>query len=1147
MYELKNKNLTHKKIGKYRSYSPIFRSNLIFFLTNFYEPKSMKKTSNFSYLSNLFLKMRLTIIVMLIALCNVHANSYSQNTKITLDFDNIRIDEVLSEIEAKSEFKFFVNTKEIDVSKKVSISVKKERIFEILDQLFPNGDVGYEVFNKQIILKKSQKIQTFTNNESVESQPEKTKETVTGTVKDSNGEPLAMATIVEKGTMNGTQSDFNGNFTLKVSDLSKTLVVSFIGYLSTEVALSGRSELSVVLQEDLTRVDEVVVVGYGTQKKEEVTTSIVKVDSKDFNSGSVNDPNQLLQGKVAGLNIARVGGNPNQPYAIRLRGLSTFGANTDPLVVIDGVVGGNINSVDPTDIASINVLKDASAGAIYGTRASTGVIIITTKSGSGGTQGKAELEYNGYVAAESISHIIPVASHDDYLKYGGLDFGGNTDWVSEISRTAITQVHNLAYSGSSGNGLVYRASINYRDAQGIVNETGFNQLNARLNISQMLLNNKLKLTGIMATTSREEQIGWAQTFRYALTFNPTAPVYEQRTAETLGRDPNLYGGFTETNVQDVYNPVALYGLGNRKNREVKNHLINFKADLELAKGLIVSSNFSSEANLYHYGDYYTSNSMFGNGIGDKGAASRSTDDNTSRLLEVTANYNGAFKDLTYSALGGYSYQHYDYQWFGARNTNFISDAVGYDNLGLGIGITKNRAGVWSGREEANLAAYFGRINLNYNSLAYLSASIRREASSRFGANNRWGNFWAVSGGLNLQKIVNLPKVEMLKVRVGYGLTGNEPGARYAYLQRLGTGSTGFVNGEYVSSIRPVSNPNPDLKWEEKGELNAGLDFALFKSRLSGSFDYFKRTTSDLLNNINVPQPPNNFGTTLLNFGELETSGYEGQISYKIFDKKDFSWTFGANIATFKTTLVKFNNVENAVNFRGNLGAPGLNNTYVIRVAEGEEIGNIRAAIFAGYDSEGRSLVINQETGEPTRDRNLDRDGVIVGNGLPDFTFGINNSLQYKKFDFNFFFRGAVGHSLVNISRAYWEHPSISARQNFVMTKYFDPRDTEQDAYNSHYVEKADFIRLDNATLGYSIDLIGNKYLKSVRVYVSGNNLLTITGYTGSDPEVRYSDPGPITEGNAGDAYGGDILVPGIDQRVTYPPTRTITFGVNVKF
>lgn len=995
----------------------------------------------------------------------------------------------------------------------------------------------------------SHKIQSATNIESIVSQPEKTK-TVTGTVKDSNGQPLTMATIVEKGTLNGTQSDPNGNFTLKVSSLSKTLVVSFIGYKSVEVPLNGKSVVSVVLQEDLAAIEEVVVVGYGTQKKEEVTTSIVKVDEKDFNSGSVSDPNQLLQGKVAGLNISKAGGNPNQPFSIRLRGLSTFGANSNPLVVIDGVVGGSMSSVDPSDIASINVLKDASAGAIYGTRASTGVIIITTKSGIGGTKASAELEYNGYVAAESVSHIIPVANHDDYLKYGGLDLGSDTDWLGLVSRTGITQVHNLAYSGSSGNGLIYRASINYRDAQGVVIGQGFNQLNARLNISQMLLNNKLKLTGIVATTSRQQQDGWDQTFRYALTFNPTAPIYEQRTAATLGRDPNLYGGYTETNVQDVFNPLAIKGLGNRKSRDIKHNLINFKADLELAKGLMVSSNFSSEADVNHYGDYYTSNSLMGGGIGENGKAYQRNDINTSKLFEVTANYNGAFKDFSYNALAGYSYENFQYQWFDAYNTDFISDALGFDNLGLGIGKTKNRANVRSNREEANLASYFGRFNLNYNSTAYLSASIRREASSRFGANNRWGNFWAVSGGLNLQKIVNLPKVDMLKLRAGYGITGNEPTARYAWLQRLGPGSTGFVNGGFVSSIRPASNPNPDLKWEQKGEFNAGFDFAAFKSRLSGSFDYFKRTTSDLLNTVPVPQPPNNFGETLLNLGQLNTTGWEGQISYKVFDKKDFSWTFAANIATFKTILVKYNNTENAVLFKGNLGAPGLNNTYVIRVAEGERIGNIRAAVFAGYDSEGRSLVINQETGEPTRDRNLDRDGVIVGNGLPDFTFGINNSLQYKKFDFNFFFRGAVGHSLVNIARAYWEHPSIAAKQNFVMTKYFNAADTEQDAYNSNYVEKADFIRLDNATLGYTLDVIGNKYLKSVRVYVSGNNLLTITGYSGSDPEVRYSDNGPVTEGNAGPAYGengGDILVPGIDQRVTAPPTRTITFGVNVKF
>ncbi|MGQ8338604.1 SusC/RagA family TonB-linked outer membrane protein [Sunxiuqinia sp. A32] len=1089
--------------------------------------------------------MRLTIIVMLIALCNVHANSYSQNTKITLDFEDIRIDEVLSEIEAKSEFKFFVNTQEIDLTKRVSLNVKKERIFEILDQLFPNGDVVYEVFNKQIILKKSVNVKSPNKikPEVEEAQQEKVK--ISGTVKDVNGSPLPMANIIEKGTLNGTQSDFDGIFTLEVADLNASLLVSYIGYLSTEVSLDGKSQIDVILKEDLAAIEEVIVVGYGTQKKEEVTSSIVRIDSEDFNSGNVNSPQQLLQGKVAGLNIAKAGGNPNEPFQIRLRGLSTFGANAEPLVIIDGVIGGSVNSVDPSDIASINVLKDASAAAIYGTRGSSGVIIITTKSGAG-TGVQSSVEYNGYVAMEEISNLIRVANHDEYLEYGGMDFGSNTDWVDEVSRKALSHVHNVAFSGSSASGLNYRASINYRDVQGVIAKTGYDQVNARLNVSQRFLDDKLKLTGIMATTSKRANIGFAQSLRYAQTFNPTAPVMENRTAEQLARDPNTYGGYFETGVQDVYNPVAL-NEQNKKLQETKNYMINFRAELEVIDGLNLATNYSSEGTLIHYGEFFANNALFSNGIGDNGRATRSTNNNTSELFEFTATYNGQVGDLTYNALGGYSFQQFDYQWFSAYNSDFISNEVGFDNLGLGIGINNKRASVGSNREEAKLAAYFGRINLNYKNLAYLSASYRREASSRFGANNRWGNFWAVSGGVDLNEIFEIPEVDMLKLRAGYGLTGNEPVPRYAFLERLGTGATGFVDGAYIASIQPTSNPNPDLKWEEKGELNIGLDFAVLDSKLSGSFDYFMRNTTDLLNSIPVPQPPNRYGSTLLNIGELETKGLEVQLNYSIFDKKDFSWDFGANIATFKTKLIKLNNVENAVLYRGNLGAPGLNNTHVVRVAEGEEIGNIRASVFAGYDSEGRTLMINQETGEATTERNLDRDGQIVGNGLPDFTFGINNTLRYKDFDLNFFFRGAVGHSLVNIQRAYWEHPSIAARQNFVMTDNFNPDDSEQDAYHSGYVEKADFIKLDNATLGYNIDINGNKVFKQLRVYVAGNNLFTITKYSGTDPEVRYSDPGPITEGNANNAYGGDILVPGIDRRVTYFPTRTITFGVNVKF
>jgi len=963
---------------------------------------------------------------------------------------------------------------------------------------------------------------------------------VTGAVSDSQGQPIPGVSVVVKGTSTGVATDFDGNFTINASP-SNVLLFSYIGFLKKEVAIGTQRTINVTLEEDVSQLDEVVVVGYGTQSKEEITSSITRVSVEDFNKGFINDPQQLLQGKVAGLTIAKAGGNPNQPFSVRLRGLSTFGANSEPLVIIDGVIGGSLSNIDPNDIQSIDVLKDAAAGAIYGTRGSTGVIIVTTKSGTGVSI--PSFEYSGYAAVESISNTINVASRDEFLQFGGIDYGSDTDWIDVVSRDAISTVHNFAFTNSAPGGLSYRASLNYRDVDGVIGGTGFKQTNARINVTQRLLNDKLKLTGIASITNRESNIGFAQSLRYALTFNPTAPVFENRSAEELGRSPNLYGGYFETGVQDVFNPVATNAQNSNLAKNY-NFLANFSAEWEVLEGLKLGVNYSSQIDNTNSGVFLANDALLG-GIGLGGRASRTNDANTSELFEFTTTYNGEWNNFKYNLLGGYSFQSFGFEGFSAFNTDFITNGVGFDNLGLGLGILNNQAGLSSFREEANLGAYFGRLNLNFDNNTFLSTSIRREASSRFGANNRWGTFWAVSGGFNLASMFELPKVDQLKFRVGYGVTGNEPGQRYSFLERLGRRGSGFVNGEFLPSIAPVSNPNPDLKWEEKAELNIGIDFAFFNSRLSGSVDYFIRNTSDLLNVVPVPSPPNLFNQTLLNLGELETKGFEAQINYAVVKNENFKWDFGGNISTFETVLKKLNNTENAVQFRGNLGAPGLNNTLVVRVAEGEPIGQIRAAIFAGYNEEGRTLVLD-ENGNPTTERDLDRDGVIVGNGLPDFTLGINNTFRYKDFDLNFLLRGAFGHSLVNIPRAYWEHPQVAGRQNIVITENFNPDDLEQDAYHSGYVEKADFLRLDNATLGYNLKMPDDNILKDIRFYISGNNLFTITKYTGSDPEVRFSDPGPITEGNTGAAFGGDILVPGIDRRVTYFPTRTLLLGVNFK-
>jgi TonB-dependent starch-binding outer membrane protein SusC len=672
---------------------------------------------------------------------------------------------------------------------------------------------------------------------------------VKGIVTDENGDPLPGASVKVDGTTVGTVTDLNGNYTINVPEGS-TLVFSYIGFESQSVPVDNKTEVNISMKQDMSSLDEVVVVGYGTQRKTELTSSITRVTEKDFNKGNINDPIQLLQGKVAGLQIARVGGNPNQPFAVRLRGLSTLGANAEPLVIIDGVIGGSLANVDPNDIASIDVLKDASAGAIYGTRGSTGVIIVTTKSGMGVSV--PTLEYSGFMSLERISNTIDIATREQFLEYGGTDYGSNTNWVDEVGRDALSHVHNFSYTGTSAGGLNYRASLNYRNIQGVVGSTGFDQLNGRINVSQQLLNDKLTLSAIVSITSRDANLGFAQALRYALTFNPTAPVFENRSADQLGRDPNRYGGYFETGVQDVFNPIAL-NAQNTRTSKTNNFLSNFTAEYEIINGWKIMANLSKQITNTLSGEFFANNALF-SGIGTNGRASRSTAEDVSDLFELTTTYNRKVGDLNLNLLGGYSYQNFDFQGFSATNTEFITNGVTYNNLGLGLGINKNQASMSSIREESKLAAYFGRINLNYKDYIFLSSSLRREASSRFGANNRWGNFWALSGGVDIDKWFEIRKIDQLKLRVGYGVTGNEPAQRYAYLERLGRVGTGFVNGEFVPAIAPVSNPNPDLKWEEKAEFNIGLDFGFFNSKLSGTVDYFIRNTTDLLNVIPVPSP-----------------------------------------------------------------------------------------------------------------------------------------------------------------------------------------------------------------------------------------------------------------------------------------------------
>ena len=952
--------------------------------------------------------------------------------------------------------------------------------------------------------------------------------------------------ILEKGTSNGTVTDADGNYKIIVGD-NATLVFSFVGFTTQEVAVGSKSTLEVILASDVTSLSEVVVTGYGTQEKKELTSAITSVKSEEFNKGTVNDPMQLLQGKVAGLAIARPGGDPNGTSTIRLRGIATFGANAEPLIVIDGVIGGSLNTVDPNDIASMDVLKDASAAAIYGSRGGSGVIIITTKKGR---TGRMQVEYNGSVNSESIARTIPVMDAAQYRAVpGAVDLGSSTKWLDAVTRTSSSQVHNLSLSGGSAS-TTYRASVNVRNANGIGINSGFEQFNGRLNLTQKALKDRATFTLNLSSSNKDAKYGYKESFRYAVLSNPTMPLLDNTTTSpTAG---GLFGGYAERGIFDYFNPLSI-AQQNRNDGTDSRLLASLNAEYDFndfIPGLRVAAFYSAQRESDFRGEYYKKTAKF-RGYNRNGLASQTTARRNTELFETTINYQRNIGDVDLTVLGGYSYQTFFNTGYGMEAGNFLTDAFTYDNMGAALDFANGLASVYSYANSNKLAAFFGRANVNFKNNFFFSASARYEGSSRFGKNNQFGFFPAVSAGVTLSNLFDIPAVNTLKLRASYGVTGNQPANSYASLQRFGQTGSFFYNGKYGPSYGPISNANPDLKWETKTEVDFGIDFAMLGSKLTGTVDVYQRTTKDLLLNVNVPVPPNLYNQTLVNIGELRNQGLEIALNYQAISTANLTWTTGINFATFNTKVVSLSSGtlsaagEGGVLYRANMGSPGQNSTPLVRVKEGENLGQLWGPIQEGVNADGtpKFKVLN---GGGSTYCNCDLDRTVVGNGLPKFTLGWNNSFNFGQFDFNVFLRGAFGHDLVNSYRGFYENlePTTINNYNVVNTKYFDPKITKAVVNNTH-VERASFIRLDNTSLGYNVKLGSGKSLTKLRIYVSGQNLFTITKYTGVDPEVRYTDAADSDNGfRPGSA---DPLAPGVERRSTYFTTRTYTIGVNLGF
>lgn len=960
---------------------------------------------------------------------------------------------------------------------------------------------------------------------------------VTGKVKDSSGEPVIGASVVVKGnnTM-GTITDFDGNFMLDVPAKS-VLVISYIGYVTQEVPTAGKNSLEIVLKEDTKTLDEVVVIGYGTQRKGDVTSSVASVKADNFVKGAVKDVGQLIQGKVAGLAITNPNGDPTGSTQIRLRGTNTIGgANTAPLVLIDGIPG-ELGTVAPEDVESVDVLKDGSAAAIYGTRGTNGVILITTKQAKGVDIN--QVEYNGYVSTSLIAKKLDMLNADEFRTlYPDQDHGADTDWIDEISRTPVSHVHNLSLMGGNSK-TNYIANLNYASRQGIMKKSDFESFQGRIEVTHRMFDDKLKLkfglfgkkNQMESTTSGGSFRGWV--YGQATRRNPTDPVR------------NEDGTWNENVSKFEYeNPLALLyeAEGNVKKTQLR---YNGNIVYNPIKDLTLSAVFSYIRDNMNRGYGETLNHISALRDGLAGWSSVGAYTKMEKLMELTAQYNKEIDAHKFSVLGGYSYNETDFEELWIDNYGFQDDYFGgWHNIGIGSALKDGKANIGSKKTPTNLIGFFGRATYSFKNRYLLMGALRYEGASQlWGTDNAWGLFPSISVGWRITEeafMKNQKIFDDLKLRVGYGVTGSQPKDPFLGVAMLKYGSYAFVNGNWVQTIVPASNPNPDLKREEKKETNIGLDFVSWGGRLSGSIDYYNRDVDGLIYEYGVPTPPNLYNKTMANGGTMRNRGVEVLVTVVPVQNKDFEWsttgTFSLNSnklislsgSIFKSDYDYFN--TGTVEYSGQVADSH-------RVQVGESIGNFYGFKVVDVDSEGR-WIYEDRNGELVNYKDFTHapeDKHVIGNGLPKWYAGWNNTLRYKNFDLNVTMRGAFGFQIINGGRMNYENVKNSRFENrlksvndLVFGKHTLSPEVEPE-FNSYYVEDGDYWKIDNITLGYSFGQVG-KYIKSLRIYGSVLNALTITGYKGIDPEVST-----------------DGLTPGYDTRDRYPSVRSFTFGVNVKF
>ncbi|MBS5538990.1 SusC/RagA family TonB-linked outer membrane protein [Phocaeicola plebeius] len=964
--------------------------------------------------------------------------------------------------------------------------------------------------------------------------------TVTGNAQSTSGEPLIGVNVVEKGTTNGTVTDLDGNYTLRVAK-GKTLVFSYIGFLSQEVVVNG-AKVNVTLKEDTETLDEVVVIGYGSMARKDVTSSITTVKADQLNVGVFSDAASMLQGKVAGLTITTTG-DPNGSPSITLRGSSSLrtGQAMQPYYVIDGIPGVDISIVAPDDIESIDVLRDATATAIYGSKAANGVIIINTKKGKHGAE-RTNVSYSGYVAFDNILNTLDMASADDLRAYAEAtgatlanDMGANTNWQDEVLRTAISTNHNLSINGGAGK-TTYMASINYQDREGVITGSSMDRLNVRSLVTTKVLKDRLELSaGVNARYGKaigvpmnNEGASVLDAMNY---FSPMLPVR------------NEDGSWTTGSGSKNYNPLSLI-YENTSETMYKNTQLLGKASLEIIEGLKWNVNYSFTNNQSTYSAYDSHNTQLEGISAYNGRATRNTYFGHEHIFETFGNYDTTINDIhKLSVMAGYSWEEkMSNDGFGLTVHDFYDDVLKWNQLTYASTIDGIPAVQSGTKETIRNISFYGRASYSFNSKYMIQATVRRDGSSVFGKNNQWGTFPSVSVAWNITEenfMKNQNLFDNLKFRLGYGVSGNALGFG-AYTAIATYGASGFFdyNGKQWRTLAATKNANPDLKWETTGMFNVGLDYGLLNGRLSGTIEFYNKKTKDLIWNYPVSTNLYPFGDIAANVGEITNQGIEISINAVPVQTKNFTWNTTVTLSHNKNTVNRLSNdkFEVGVFTQGDPMVAGVSSEgYTQRIIEGEPLGTFFTYEFAGFNDAGKATyyVRDENTGERTGETTEQpgyKDRTITGCAQPKLNFGWNNTFNYKNWNATVFFTGVFGNDIYNGTRANYMSPEMLAGGKNVLKEFLDNPTTSASLPSDRFIENGSYLRLSTLSLGYTFKNF-NGWLQNLQLYVTCNNLFTITGYKGLDPEVNM---------------GG--IDPGIDYRWSvYPHTRTTMVGVKINF